>query len=62
MHISWQTQRSRPVEDIGDEATQLEEDVALPAEDENEEEEDCIETLLLLNSFHNAREVHFETI
>ena len=54
-YISWQTRRPRPVEDVGEEAIPLEEDVA--ADDGNEEAEDCIEAMLLLN----GSDIHFST-
>ena len=49
-YISWQGRIPRPVEDVGEEAASLEEDAALlPAEEGNEETEECIEAMLLLN-------------
>ena len=63
-YISWQTRRPRPVEDVGEEATLLEEDAALllPADNGNDEAEDCIEAMLLLNGSRNEREFQFRTV
>ena len=63
-YISLQTRRPRLVEDVGEEETPLEEDVALllPADDGNEQAEDCIEAMLLLNGSSNEREIHFRTV
>ena len=63
-YILWQTRRPQPVEDVGEEATPLEEDVALilPADDGNEEAEDFIEAMMLLNGSGTEGEIHFGTV